>query len=127
MNGRPWTREEIARLYAYAETGSQRRAARLLGRSVHSVSRKVCELGIRWRQGAVSLAAIAQQVGCSPTSVRRCAQILYPDDLVVHAAGTNGARWALTHEQAERVRSVLVAARKHREQKISAGRARWRA
>lgn len=121
--GRYWTKEEICRLYVYAEDMSQQEAGRRLDRSWQSVAKKAQELGIRWRQGSENYQTIAKRVGCSPATVRRLAQILYPDGVPSYQDGT-GRRIVLSYEDAERVTRILEKNLARRQQKVLAGKAR---
>lgn len=123
MNGRPWTKKEVTKLLALAENVSQEEAAILLGRSRIAVASKVKALGIRWRQGTVSLNAIARAVGCSQSTVKRLANILL-DPPNRYGTG-NGSRFVLDYEDADRLLGVLKRCRVSRSQQIEAGKQRW--
>ena len=69
MPSKKWTKDEVRKLYQYAEQTSQLEAARRLGRSYHSVKNKAKRLGIVWFQGFVSSQDVADLAGVS----RRCA------------------------------------------------------
>lgn len=119
---RKWTPEEVKRLYRYAETVSQRRAARLLGRTWQSVAAKARTMGIRWRQGTWSYWAIAAEVGCSPSTVKRAAEILVPDGVPSVGSGA-GTRALLDYDDGIRVIDLLRRTRVFRANKIRAGKA----
>jgi len=107
MKGPAWTRREVYRLLIYAETVSQAEAAKRLGRSLWSVQTKARLMGVRWRQGRESLAALAREMKCSETTVAKLAAVLFWDERV-HSGRQNGRRYHLTFEQAERLRAVLA-------------------
>lgn len=115
-----WTPEKTSQLYYLAGTMTKGEAAAVLGCTREAVSKKTAHLGIKWHQGAVSANGIARSCCCSPTTVRRLIDILYPDARVGAGAG---ARFALTEEQAERVKRVLRGNLKNRERLVRAGKA----
>lgn len=115
-----WTPEKTSQLYYLAGTMTKGEAAAVLGCTREAVSKKTAHLGIKWHQGAVSANGIARLAGCSPATVRRLIDILYPDARVGAGAG---ARFALTEEQAERVKRVLRGNLKNRERLVRAGKA----
>lgn len=121
MGGRRWTQTEINRLYDYAVTCSQQRAAQLLDRTWYEVSRKALSLGIRWRQGCTGLAELARELGCSAMTVRRAVLILFADRPPYYCSG-KARRYLLTDDQADRVRAVIKGTRKVRGAQIEAGR-----
>ena len=65
MPSKKWTKDEVRKLYQYAEQTSQLEAARRLGRSYHSVKNKAKRLGIVWFQGFVSSQDVADLAGVS--------------------------------------------------------------
>lgn len=121
-NGRVWTEREVYYLYGYAEKITQAEAARRLGRTRIAVASKVRVLGIKWRQGTPNFTAIAREVGCSPSTVKRMAEILLHDE-VPHCGtpGTTGHRALLDWETADRITRVLRKTLKQRQQHVLAG------
>lgn len=122
MARRQWTADEVRNLYRYAETVSQKVAAKRLGRTAKSVSGKARALGLRWRQGFWNYTTIAAEVGCSPSTARRLAQILCPDGVPQTSTGC-ASRVLLDYETAQRIVRVLRKTRRHRQHKIRAGKA----
>jgi len=121
MNGRAWTGKEVWHLMGYAEKASQRTAARLLGRSVQSVSARAKRDRTFWRKGSISATAVARKVGCSATTAQRVA-----DEMEFKAVGSgNGRRFLLTPEQAQWLEDYLVRRLRKNAQQRAAAKLRY--
>jgi DNA-binding CsgD family transcriptional regulator len=70
-SGKPWTREEICKLYVWVDRMSFVEIARRLDRTYRSVTAKATKLGIRWSNGKRTLREIAEEVGVHSSSVRK--------------------------------------------------------
>lgn len=87
MSSKRWSKDEVRKLYKYAEQTSQTEAARRLGRSYNSVKKKSSRLGITWFQGFASSRDIAELSGLSIRSVMRVIRKHYPDKIPCRANG----------------------------------------
>lgn len=123
--GRPWEPGDIYLLYGYAEKISQHEAAKRLNRTYEALIQKVAQLGIRWRQGYTNFARISREIGCSPQTVKRTAEILYPDGIPSYGKpGTTSYRPLIDFDMEARIVKVILANRERRKNKIKAGKMR---
>ena len=123
--GRPWDPSDVYLLYGYAETMSQFEAAKRLGRTYTALIQKTAQLGIRWRQGYTNFSRIARGIGCSPQTVKRVAEILYPEGIPSYGTpGTTSYRPLLDFEKEQRIVKVILASRERRHKLILAGKIR---
>lgn len=127
MGGKRWTAAEVSRLYFLATCCSQAVAGAKLGRHPKEVARKAKALGIKWRQGSVSVAQLQAEFGCAGGTVVRAINILLHDEIGTYYGTGTARRYRLTDEQADRVRALLSRTRQTRQQQIKAGRRRWSA
>lgn len=122
MNGRAWTGKDVWQLMSLAEQVSQKEAAARLGRSVQAVNSKAKMLGFKWRQGLVSIFAVARRLNCSPQTAALAAR-----GFGFKRVGTgNGRRFMLSQEQADWLEERLKHRLEKNRQQREAGRERTR-
>jgi biotin operon repressor len=120
MNGRRWTKNEVWELLDLAQEVSQEQAAQQLGRTIYAVQQKMKSLGEQWRSRSISVEALAQQLGCSPTTVREAAKAL---DMPTTGEDC-GRRYLLNELDAERLQKHLLRKLIRHQQQREAGRVR---
>lgn len=106
VRSRRWFRGERMALLNAAGTTSQRQAASDLGRSIKAVQSDARRIGIPWRQGVVSVAQIAREVGCGRTKAQKTARRLFATKGPRYGTA-EGARYRLDDEQADALRAAL--------------------
>jgi len=75
-NSRPWTQQEIMKLYALVDRMGLHGAARILNRTYRSVTSACKRYNIRWTQGKRSLQQVADEVGVCTNTIRARARAL---------------------------------------------------
>lgn len=125
MNGKPWSKAEVWRLYECAEVMTQPEAALVLGRSLQAINTKCRREGLRWGGGSPTLNTIAKEFKCGHSTVKRMFDLLVDSRRHIPGEG-NGHRYRLTDEEADRLRSVLTRTLRMRAAHRAAARKRRR-